>query len=111
LNEKNFDIEVSAAEIAEEIIEATRQSLSEEDLRIRTTNILRTKVLERFGIPWARFEYTLVSGGRADALYGHVIIEYESPDTFKTTRGFEKAVDQVKKYITDLAGFESEYKK
>jgi len=111
LSEKSFDIKVSAAEIAEEIIEAARQSLSEEDLRIRTTNILRTKVLERFGVPWERFEYTLVSGARPDALYGHVIIEYEGPDIFKTTRGFEKAVDQVKKYITDRAGIESEYKK
>ena len=111
MSEKSFDIQVSAVEIAKEIKEAARQSITEEDLRIRTENILRAKVLDKLGIPCARYEYTLVSGGRTDALYGHVILEYEKPNAFKTKAGFENAIKQVKRYITDKARFKDEYKR
>ena len=95
MSEKRFDIRVSAAEIAEEIVEAARQSIKEEDLRLRTEIILRMKILDKLGIPYARYEYTLVSGGRTDALYGYVILEYEKPGTFRTKTGFEKAIEHA----------------
>ena len=46
--------------------------------------------------PHALYEVTLVSGVRADALYGHLIIEYKKPRTFEGRREFEKTVEQVK---------------
>jgi len=83
---------VDAEEIAKEIEKVARESISEEDLRQGVEYILRSKVIERLKevekteIPYAswkppraRYEVTLVSGLRADALYGHLIIEYEKP--------------------------------
>jgi len=103
---------VDAEEVAEEIRKAASESLTEEDLRQGVEYILKRRVIEKLkeiegeGVPhasWqpprARYEVTLVSGARADALYGHLIIEYERPKTFETKSGFEKAVEQVKGYI------------
>ncbi|RLG92873.1 class I SAM-dependent DNA methyltransferase, partial [Candidatus Bathyarchaeota archaeon] len=103
---------VDAEEIAEEIRRVASESISEEDLRQGVEYVLKRKVIEKLkeiegeGVPhasWkpprARYEVTLVSGVRADALYGHLIIEYERPKTFETKSGFEKAVEQVKGYI------------
>jgi len=103
---------VDAEEVAEGIRRVASESISEEDLRQGVEDILRNKVIEklkeveRAEIPhtsWmpprARYEVTLVSGLRADALYGHLIIEYEKPKTFETRSGFERAVEQVKSSI------------
>lgn len=105
---------VDAEEIAEDIKRIASESISEEDLKQGVEYILKSKVLEKLKIPWApwrppkaRYEVTLVSGVRVDALYGHVIIEYERPKTFETKSGFEKAVEQVKKYIRDHAQIEA----
>jgi len=107
---------VDAEEIAEEIKKVASESISEEDLRQGVEYILKSRVLEKLQIPWgswrplkARYEVTLVSGARLDALYGHVIIEYERPKAFETTSGFEKAVEQVKRYIRDHAQIEARF--
>ena len=52
-----------------------------------------------------REEYTLATG-RADAVYNRLVIEYERPGSMRLDleHGHTRhAVDQVKKYITDLA--------
>jgi len=101
---QSVEIEVDAAEVAEEIRQAAQESITEEDLRVRVENILRTGICEPLGIPWARYERTtVVSRLRSDALYGKVILEYENPNAFKTRSGFEKAVEQLKNYITEEA--------
>ncbi|PUA32966.1 MAG: hypothetical protein B9J98_03520 [Candidatus Terraquivivens tikiterensis] len=97
---------VDAEEIAEEIRKVASESVSEEDLRQGVEYILKSKVIEKLkeaeGVeipyaswrpPKARYEVTLVSGARLDALYGHLIIEYEKPKTFETGSGFERAVE------------------
>lgn len=99
-------IEANAQEIAEKINEAASEAKNEEELRIRTEHILRD-VLDRLGIAWASYEYrtgrgTLVEG-RVDALYGRVVIEYESPGALSTPAGFNKAKEQVIGYIKELA--------
>jgi len=101
----NFkDIEIDANLIAKKILQAAQESLGEEDLKLRVENILRINVCDPLGIPWARYEKTtVVSRSRSDALYGKVIIEYEDPDTFKTRSGFQKSIEQLKKYITEEA--------
>jgi len=99
---QNIDLEVDSAAIAREIKGAAQESITEEDLRIRVEKILRSRVCEPLGIPWARYERrTVVSGLRSDALYGNVILEYEEPDKFKTKAGFEGAVMQLKNYISE----------
>ena len=96
--------------IAQDIRETASESENEEELREGTEYVLRSMVTEKLRIPsspWkpprARYEVTLISRARIDALYGHVIIEYERPRSFETRRGFEKAADQVKQYITEHA--------
>jgi len=113
---------VDAEEVAEEIKRVASESISEEDLKQGVEYILRSKVIERLkaaeGVeipygswrpPKARYEVTLVSGARLDALYGHLIIEYEKPKTFETKGGFERAVEQVKGYIRDHAEVEARF--
>jgi hypothetical protein len=107
---------VDAEEIAQEIRKAASESISEEDLRQGVEYVLKSRVIEKLQIPWgswrppkARYEVTLVSGARLDALYGHVIIEYERPKAFETKSGFESAVEQVKGYIRDHAQIEARF--
>jgi hypothetical protein len=119
---------VDAEEIAKEIERVACESISEEDLKQGVEYILKSKVIERlkeiekteipfasWKPPKARYEVTLVSGLRADALYGHLIIEYERPGTFgkpeelKVTSGFERAIEQVKQYIRDHAEVEARF--
>jgi hypothetical protein len=108
--------------LASGIVEAARESISEEDLRIRVEHILQELVVRRVGgagkgeiplaswrPPRARYEVTLVSGVRLDALYGHLIIEYEKPGAFGSRAGFERAVEQIKQYIRDHAQTEARY--
>jgi hypothetical protein len=113
---------IDLEELASRIAEAARESISEEDLRIRVEHILQELVVRRVGgagkgeiplaswrPPRARYEVTLVSGVRLDALYGHLIIEYEKPGVFGSRAGFERAVEQIKQYIRDHAQTEARY--
>ena len=104
MSEKGIDIEVSAVEIAEEMRQAAQESITEEDFKMRIEHILRVKVFDPLKIPWARYERTtVVSGLRSDALYGRVVLEYESPNTLKTKSGYDNAIKQAKKYIMEEA--------
>jgi len=94
-------IEANAQEIAEKIDLAAREANSEAALRIMVEHTLRD-VLDRLGIAWASYEYTLVEG-RPDALYGRVVIEYEKPGVLSSGAGFKHAVDQAVGYIKELA--------
>jgi len=118
--EANFILDIE--EIAEEIKRVASESRSEEDLRQGIEYILKRKVIEKLKeaekveIPYASwkppkaiYEVTLVSGIRPDAIYGHLIIEYEKPKTFETRSGFEKAIEQVKRYIRDHAEVEARF--
>lgn len=120
----NINPLIDLEEITNEIKRIASESISEEDLKIGMEYVLRNKVIERLRevervkIPYtswkppkARYEVTLVSGIRPDALYGHLIIEYEKPRTFETRSGFEKAIEQVKMYIRGHAKGENEYQK
>ncbi|MEM3490224.1 MAG: DNA methyltransferase, partial [Nitrososphaerota archaeon] len=55
--------------------------------------------------PWVRVEYTLATG-RADTVFNRLIIEYKRPGTLSHKLSHSTtlhAVEQVKKYILDLA--------
>jgi hypothetical protein len=102
-------IDVDVMELAERINDAARQSRSEEDVKMRTEYILRERVFSKLKIPWASYEYTFVSGQRPDALYGHVVIEYEKPKVLQTKTGFTHAIRQARDYIIEQAKTEESY--
>ncbi|MCG2867542.1 MAG: N-6 DNA methylase, partial [Vulcanisaeta sp.] len=87
---------------------AVMQSHTEEDVRVRVSNCIEEKILKPLGITQVgKYEYTLVSGARVDALYGHVIIEYKAPGKLSSGSDIQKAKEQVIKYITTEAGNKS----
>jgi len=87
---------------------AVMQSHTEEDVRVRVSNCIEEKILKPLGITQVgKYEYTLVSGARVDALYGHVIIEYKAPGKLSRDSDIQKAKEQVIKYITTEAGNKS----
>src|SRR6266851_3746436 len=96
--------EVDAGTLAKKILSAAKQSATEEDFKIRTAGILRD-IFQQWGISWKEgaYEFTLVTGARPDALYGHLIIEYEKPGAFEKKPNFDHAIEQLKGYITDEA--------
>jgi len=113
---------IDVERVAEGIRRVASEAVTEEDLRVGVEYILRCEVIEKLrraeGVeipysswrpPRARYEVTLVSGARADALYGHLIIEYERPRSFDTRGGFERAVEQVREYIMDHAEVEARF--
>jgi hypothetical protein len=82
------------------------RNLQEENIRQRAEHALRTKAFDKIGIPWAVYEYTgkyAVVKGRADAQYGRVIIECESPRTLDKKPGVKHAFDQAVDYIKQEA--------
>ena len=82
---------------------------SEEDVRVRVSRCIEDGILKPLGIKDAGgYEYTLVSGARADALYGHVIIEYKAPGKLSSHSDIQKAKEQVIRYITSEAGSKGE---
>jgi len=88
------------------------QARTEEDLRIRVSHCIEEKILKPLNIPFeGKYEYTLASGKRVDALYGHVIIEYKAPGKLSTDSDIQKAKEQVIKYIISEAGDKSNYDK
>ncbi|QXJ34169.1 Eco57I restriction-modification methylase domain-containing protein [Saccharolobus shibatae] len=88
-----------------------RSAGNEEDLRIRvSTQCIEEKILKRLGITQlGKYEYTLVSGARIDALYGHVIVEYKAPGKLSSDKDIVKAKEQAIKYIQQEAQSEVEW--
>jgi type II restriction/modification system DNA methylase subunit YeeA len=88
-----------------------RSASNEEELRIRvSTQCIEEKILKPLGITHVgHYEYTLVSGARIDALYGHVIVEYKAPGKLSSDKDIAKAKEQVINYIQREAQPESEW--
>jgi len=83
---------------------------NEEELRIKASSILESEVISKLGITPGRYEYTFVSGGRSDALYGHVIIEYKVPGKLSKEPDIAKAKEQLIGYIRKEAEVEDKFK-
>ena len=88
-----------------------RSASNEEELRIHVSKqCIEEKILKPLGIAhFGHYEYTLVSGARIDALYGHVIVEYKAPGKLSSDKDIAKAKEQVIKYIQQEAQSESEW--
>lgn len=98
---------IEVDKIVAEIRKAIQIARNEEDLRIRVSAVIEKEIAEKLGIPLGKYEYTFISGGRADALYGHVIIEYKAPG--KLAKGIVKAKKQIVEYIKKEAKDEERY--
>jgi len=83
---------------------------NEEQVRIQVSRCIEEKILKPLGIDKVgKYEYTLVSGARVDALYGHVIIEYKAPGKLSRNSDIQKAKEQVINYIREEAGNKAEW--
>ncbi|MEM1831977.1 MAG: class I SAM-dependent DNA methyltransferase, partial [Desulfurococcaceae archaeon] len=99
----------------DDVVNCVKQNVrtagNEEEVRIRvSTQCIEEKILKPLGITqYGRYEYTLISGARVDALYGHVIVEYKAPGKLSSTSDIAKAKEQVIKYITQEASDKAEW--
>jgi type I restriction-modification system DNA methylase subunit len=90
-----------------------RSASNEEELKLHVSaQCIEEKILKPLGITQVshppRYEYTLVSGARIDALYGHVIVEYKAPGKLSSYKDIANAKEQVIEYIQQEAQSESE---
>ncbi len=101
---KKIVLEEDTTKLASEIKKHASESKKEEDLKIRVESTLRP-IFDRWGIQWASYEHTnhKISGKRKDALYGTVIIEYKAPGKLDSKTEFDKAKQQIKRYISQEA--------
>lgn len=96
-------------ELADAILQVGRAADTEEDVRIGVEKLLEP-ALKQFGIvAQPRYEKrisrtALTAPGRADALYGQAIIEYEPPGKLSTTKGLSTTRKQLEGYLLGTAG-------
>lgn len=99
----------------DEILACFKSSINmaknEEEVRLRISGqCIEEMILKPMGIAGSgNYEYTLVSGARADALYGHVIIEYKAPGKLSSISEIEKAKKQLIGYVMTESGNEQRY--
>jgi type II restriction/modification system DNA methylase subunit YeeA len=91
---------------------AVVRAVSEEEVRVWVSKCLEDKVLAPLGVVGVgRYEYTLISGARVDALYGHVVIEYKAPGRLATASDIQRAKQQVIEYIKAESGDKAEWRR
>ena len=80
-----------ASQLADRILRAAQKARSEEDLKIAVEQALE-KALTTLGIESApEYEKTILRGS-ADAVYGHVVIEYERPGKLAKEAGRSETI-------------------
>lgn len=82
----------------------------EEPFKLKVYALIESEVTSKLGIAPGKYEYTLVSGGRPDALYGHVIIEYKAPGKLLREPDVARAKEQLIGYIKKEAEVEDRFK-
>ncbi len=90
---------------------STIRANTEEDVRVRVSGCIEEKILKPLNIQnfIGKYEYTLVSGDRTDALYGHVVVEYKRPGKLSSENEIQDAKNQVIKYIKTDASDKSDW--
>jgi len=84
---------------------AVIQARNEEDVRVRVSNCIEERILKPLGITqMGKYEYTLISGARVDALYSHVVVEYKAPGKLSGDSDIQRAKEQVIRYVMSEAG-------
>ena len=101
-------IQLNIDEVLTCIRNAIIQAHTEEDVRVRVSNCIEERILKPLGITqMGKYEYTLISGARVDALYRHVVVEYKAPGRLSRDSDIQRAKEQVIRYITTEAGSKS----
>ena len=95
--------DLTAAEnLAQAIRQVAQKARSEEDLRVGVERAL-SATLQALGLTATpQYEKTTFSGS-ADAVYGHVTIEYKRPDRLAEKDFPAKLAEQIARYLTDQA--------
>ena len=102
-------LEIISEKIVSETDNLMRKATTEEDLKINFEAILQ-KYLQVLDIELSpRYEKSIYNiGKRSDALHGHLIIEYEKPNSFKSKVAINHAFDQLVGYISGEASGQQE---
>jgi hypothetical protein len=99
----NLESREPLAQVADKLVGSTanlmRTAKTEEDLRIGFEKTLEPLCLSIGVQSHAKYEKSIYKSGRADALHGQVIIEYERPGAFRTPKRVDHAYDQLVDYI------------
>lgn len=93
----------SILHVADQLAGATKSLMltakTEEDLRIGFEKLL-DPLCSKLNIKLSpRYEKSIYTGGRSDAIHGRIIIEYERPGAFESKKWIEHAFDQLVEYI------------
>ena len=93
---------MAADSLAQAVLQVAKKAHSEEDLRVGVERALHT-TLDSLGLAASpEYEKTTLSGS-ADAVYGHVVIEYKRPGRLCEKGYPDKLAAQLAQYLTDLA--------
>lgn len=93
---------VAAEKLAETIREVAKKAHTEEDLRVGVEQALAT-ALDVLGLAVTpKYEKTTLSGA-ADAVYGHVVVEYKRPGRLAQRGAADDLAEQIVRYLTDQA--------
>ena len=103
MDNQQFGEEPTLQMLASSILKIGLTAPNEEKVKIEIE-----KLLGIFGQSYGitidpQYEFTFTSGREADALYSHVIIEYEPPGSLDKKKHREHAIKQVESYIEDSA--------
>ena len=101
--------QVDVERVLTELKRVAATALNEEEFKINAERILYNEVISKLGLQPGRYEYTFISGGRLDALYGHVLIEYKAPGKLSKPSDIAKAKEQLIGYIGKEAEVEERY--
>jgi len=104
---------ITPQELAQAILGVGRAAHTEEDLRIGVEKLLEPALAQLGVVARPGYERriggtVLTAPGRADALYGQAVIEYEPPGKLSTARGLASTRRQLEGYLVGLAGSGSE---
>jgi len=98
----SLNTNLSAETLVQVIRDVARRATSEEDVRFGVEHAL-SNALEILGLHRkAEYEKTTFSGS-ADAVYGHVIIEYKRPGRLAETGFPAKLSEQIGRYLMDFS--------
>jgi hypothetical protein len=107
--QKDLSPRAVADNLAGEIRNVASKAKNEAELRIGVEKLLEP-ALKTLGIAAhshyeRRISRTILTPvGRADAMYGQTIIEYEPPGKLNTAGGIESTRKQLERYLLGLAG-------
>ncbi|WP_460124537.1 Eco57I restriction-modification methylase domain-containing protein [Stetteria hydrogenophila] len=94
--------QVDVEKVLTELKKAAATASNEEEFKINAERILYDEVISKLGLQPGRHEYALILGGKTDALYGRVIIEYKAPGKLSRPSDIAKAKEQLVKYIIKM---------